>query len=172
MGGERFAADSIHRQRVFLSPILELFSREIPHLAVKSRILLKSENVGQVEVRFFVRSFSEVRDLAILPFSPLRTNEQRSYLGSNDSPPPASLLRVLQVNDEYSAYQERDADSDSKAAVDESPMHDLRRIRSRKRALAWRQQLKTQLFHSQTSGQLWGSIGIPRGQVCDPEAHT
>jgi hypothetical protein len=33
--------------------------------------------MGQVEVRFVARSFSQVRDFASLAFSPLRTNEQK-----------------------------------------------------------------------------------------------
>jgi len=41
---ERFALDCIHRQRVLLSLIPELFSLEIVQLAAKSRILLRSEN--------------------------------------------------------------------------------------------------------------------------------
>jgi hypothetical protein len=76
------------RQRVLLSLILELFSlqirafgREITDFA-STRESLSTDQLlhetsfsllARVEVRFFVRSFSGVRDLAILPFSPLRT---------------------------------------------------------------------------------------------------
>ena len=92
--GERFALDTIHRQRVFLSRFRSFFCSKSRHLAAKSQILLKSENrverinrsgnaplslLRWVEVRFFDINRTASLASRLVPFRLLRTASRKFY---------------------------------------------------------------------------------------------